>query len=142
MAMKEKMPCMLFGLIMMALVFPALTSTIRAETVYVVPPASSSANQMKLNTVSWHGATISKPSCPATSPYPQIYVYPVHMLGYGTGGYLYGIAGVNAYAADYGTYWQVLAEMKTLDTNYYADDTHIRVLVQVWCCKNTDCNDY
>lgn len=121
-----------------------LTQSARGESVYIIPPVTSSqsGNILKYQSVAFHGQNYSKPACPASSPKAHIYVFPVHMLGYGNGGYIYGIAGVSTYALDYGSYWQIGAEIKTLDGGFYADSHRVRVFAQIWCCKNTDCYDY
>ncbi|MEN6614968.1 MAG: hypothetical protein ABFD12_00280 [Syntrophorhabdus sp.] len=120
-----------------------LPQSAHGEAVYIIPPITSeSGNILKYQTVAFHGQTYSKPTCPASSPKAHIYVFPVHMLGYGNGGYIYGIAGVSTYALDYGSYWQIGAEMRTLDGGFYADGYRVRVFAQIWCCKNMDCYDY
>lgn len=128
----------------LAVTYSVHPQLIWAEAIYIIPSTSSSPsnNHMKHQFITWHGAVYSKPTCPAEASHPQIYVYPVHMLGYGLNGYLYGIAGINAYATDNGSSWEIKAEMRTLDGGYYADSTRVRVLAQIWCCKNLDCYDY
>lgn len=143
-SLKKKYFACLCGLTILAFLLAPLSRTVNAEAVYIIPTASGStpANVLKHSKVTWHGDNISKPVCPASSPLPQIFVYPVHMLGQGASGHLYGITAVNAYAADHDTYWQVLAEIRIENGAYYADNSHVRVIAQVWCCKNADCYDY
>jgi len=110
-----------------------------AEAVYIIPPTGDNGVVLMYKGIHYSGNVITKPAC-YPSMYQRIFVTPVRMLG-GYGDPLNPIAGISTYAIDNGNgSWTIRGQVKTAGSLTIEAADAIAMIVELYCCVDTNCN--
>ncbi|MBP7528350.1 MAG: hypothetical protein KA801_10510 [Syntrophorhabdaceae bacterium] len=117
----------------------AAAQNVRAEAVYIIPPAGDGSIILMYKGIHYSGNVITKPAC-YPSMHQRIFVTPVRMLG-GYGDPLNPIAGVSTFAIDNGNgSWTIRGQVKTAGSLTIEAADAIAMIVELYCCVDINCN--